>query len=62
MAEGMSGHPILAYLTFVLPVVLLVLWIAIGASVFLIIMTILWLATAFGILYLPLAGDENSRA
>lgn len=62
MAEGMSGHPILAYLTFVLPIVLLVLWIAIGASVFLIIMTILWLATAFGVLYLPLAGDDSSRA
>ncbi len=62
MAEGMSGHPILAYLTFVLPVVLLVLWVAIGANVFLIIMTILWLATAFGVIYLPLAGDESSRA
>lgn len=62
MAEGMSGHPILAYLTFVLPIALLVLWVAIGASVFLIIMTILWLATAFGVLYLPLAGDDSSRA
>lgn len=62
MAEGMSGHPILAYLTFVLPIVLLVLWVAIGANVFLIIMTILWLATAFGVIYLPLAGDDSSRA
>jgi hypothetical protein len=62
MAEGMSGHPILAYLTFVVPVALLVIWVAIGASVFLIIMTILWLATAFGVLYLPLASDDGSKA
>lgn len=61
-AEGIYGHPILAYLTFVLPVVLLILAIVFSASVLLIILTILWLATAFSVLYLPLAGDDSSKA
>jgi hypothetical protein len=62
MAEGMSGHPILMYLTFVLPVILLALGVVFEASVFLIILTILWLGVAFGVLYLPLAGDDGVRA
>lgn len=62
MAEGMSGHPILAYLTFVLPIILLVLAIVFNASVLLIILTILWLGTAFAVLYLPLADDDGSKA
>jgi hypothetical protein len=62
MAEGISGHPILAYLTFVLPVVLLALGVLFNASVLLIIFAILWLATAFTVLYLPLTGDDGSKA
>lgn len=62
MAEGISGHPIIAYLTFVVPIVLLVLGIVFDASVFLLIMTILWLGLAFAVLYLPLASDDASRA
>lgn len=62
MAEGMSGHPIIAYLTFVLPMALLALGIVVGASILLIVLDILWLGVAFGVLYLPLAGDERSRA
>lgn len=62
MAEGMSGHPILTYLTFALPAILLVLGIVFKANVFLMIVTILWLCVAFGILYLPLAGDNGSKA
>jgi len=61
MADGISGHPILAYLTFVLPVLLLVLGLVFHASVFLIIMAILWLGVSFTVLYLPLAGDDVSR-
>lgn len=62
MAEGMSGHPIIAYLTFVLPMALLALGVVVGASILLIVLDILWLGVAFGVLYLPLAGDERSRA
>lgn len=62
MAEGTSGHPILTYLTFVVPAMLLVLAVVFDASVFFMIMTILWLGVAFGVLYLPLVGDNGSRA
>lgn len=62
MAEGLSGHPILTYFIFVLPAILLVLEIMLDANVFLISMTVLWFGVAFGILYLPLAGDNGSKA
>lgn len=62
MAEGISGHPIIAYLTFVMPIVLLVLGMIFDANVFLMIMTILWLGVAFAVLYLPLASDGGTRA
>ena len=62
MADGISDHPILAYLTFVLPVVLLALAIVFDAGLLLIILTILWLGTAFAVLYLPLSGDNGSKA
>lgn len=62
MAEGISGHPILTYLTFALPAILLVAGILLGANVFLLIVTIMWLGTAFAVLYLPLAGDDGSQA
>ncbi|HIJ16619.1 MAG TPA: hypothetical protein HA364_02415 [Thermoplasmata archaeon] len=61
MADGISGHPILAYLTFAMPAILLVLGLVFHASVFLIIMTILWLGIGFTVLYLPLASDDGSR-
>ncbi len=62
MAEGTSGHPILTYLTFVVPALLLVLAVVFDASILFMIMTILWLGVAFGVLYLPLVGDNGSRA
>ena len=62
MADGITSHPILAYLTFALPAALLALGIIFRANVFLIIMTVLWLGTAFTVLYLPLSKDDGSRA
>lgn len=62
MADRILEHPILAYLTFALPAVLLVLGIVFSASVFLLILTIAWLGVAFMILFLPLAGDDGSSA
>lgn len=62
MAEGLTKHPILAYFTFVLPAILLVLEIMVGANVFVLALTLLWFGVAFGVLYLPLAGDNGSKA
>lgn len=62
MAEGLSEHPILAYLTFVLPMALLVIGLIFHANILLIVLTILWLGVAFGVLYLPLASDDGSKA
>lgn len=62
MAEELSKHPILAYVTFVLPAVLLALEVMTGANVFLMALTILWFGVSFGVLYLPLVDDKGSRA
>jgi hypothetical protein len=59
MAEVISEHPILAYLTFALPAILLVLGLVFHASILLIMITLLWLGTAFAVIYLPLAGDDT---
>ena len=60
MAERILEHPILTYVTFVLPAILLVLGIIFGANVFLMIVTIAWLASAFVVIYLPLSQDDGS--
>jgi hypothetical protein len=58
MAGRISGYPLLSYLTFVMPILLLALGIIFRANVFLIIMSITWLGVALLVLYLPVA-DEN---
>lgn len=62
MADRIMEHPILAYLTFALPAVLLVIGLVFDASILLIILTLLWLATAFAVIYVPLADDDSSKA
>lgn len=62
MAEKIFDHPALAYLTFVLPVILLALGALFRANVLLIIIAIVWLGVAMAILYLPLAKDDGSGA
>lgn len=60
MAEGIFRHPVLAYLTFVLPVVLIIVELAAGLNVFVLCLTILLFAVAFGVVFLPIAGDNGS--
>lgn len=60
MAEKLSEHPLILYLTFVLPAVLLALGILLRASVLLLMLVIVWLGTALVILYLPIAPDNDS--
>lgn len=60
MAEELKKHPILTYLTFVLPMVLLVIGAAISASVLLLILTMAWLGVAFMMLFLPIESDDGT--
>ncbi len=60
MAEKLTDHPILLYLTFVLPMVLLALGIIFNASSFQIIVLLSWLGASFIILFLPIASDNGT--
>jgi len=60
MAERLTEHPILTYLTFVLPVLLLIIALAVSASVFVIILVLAWLGIAFVVLLLPIESDDGS--
>lgn len=60
MAEKVSEHPVVLYLTFVLPIVLLALGILFDASVLQLIAVMAWLGVALMILFLPIASDNGS--
>lgn len=60
MAERLLEHPMLVYVTFVLPMLLLAVGIAANASVFLIILDLAWLGISFMVLFLPIASDNGS--
>jgi hypothetical protein len=60
MAETLTDHPILMYLTFVLPMLLLALGIIFHASSFQIIVIMAWLGVAIVVLFLPIASDNGS--
>lgn len=59
MAERLRDHPVLLYLTFVMPILLLALGIIFKANVFLLIVAGAWLGVSFVILFLPIAPDEG---
>ena len=60
MAEKLSEHPILLYLTTVLPMLLLVLGMISHASVFQLMVLVAWLGVAIVVLFLPIASDNGS--
>jgi hypothetical protein len=60
MAEKLTDHPVLLYLTFVLPMILLALGMIFNASSFLIIVLMAWLGVAIIILFLPIASDNGT--
>lgn len=60
MAEKLTDHPILLYLTFVLPMLLLAIGVVFHASSFQIIVLMAWLGVALVILFLPIASDNGS--
>lgn len=60
MAEKLTDHPVLVYLTFVLPMLLLALGVIFHASSFQIIVIMAWLGVALVVLFLPIASDNGS--
>lgn len=60
MAEKLTEHPILLYMTFVLPIALLFLAMVVGAGLFPIMALLAWLGIAFVVLYLPISSDDGS--
>ncbi len=60
MADKFGRHPLLIYLTFVLPIVLLAIGLLVNANIFLIIITLVWLGVSFVILFLPIETDNSS--
>ena len=60
MAEKISEHPMLTYLTFALPIVLMAIAIVFSMNVLVLIAVTAWLGVAFVILFLPVASDDGS--
>lgn len=60
MAEKLTDHPMLAYLIFVIPMVLLAIALLFSANILVIIAITAWLGVAFVILFLPVASDNGS--
>jgi len=59
MAEKLAEHPILLYLTFVMPMLLLALGIIFKANVFLLIVATAWIGVALVLLFLPVESDAT---
>ena len=59
MAEKLTEHPILLYLTFVMPMLLLALGIVFKANVFLLIVATAWIGVALVLLFLPVESDTT---
>lgn len=59
MAEKFTEHPILLYLTFVVPILLLILGIVFHANVFLLIIAASLMGVALVLLFLPIESDST---
>jgi len=61
MAERFTDHPLLLYLTFILPMALLALGMIFKANVFLLIIVSAWLGLSLILLFLPIETDVASE-
>jgi len=57
MEEKLTEHPVLLYLIFVMPMLLLALGIIFKANVFLLIVATAWIGVALVLLFLPVESD-----
>lgn len=60
MSEKLREHPIIVYLAFVLPVLMLVSAVVLGASVLVFLAIMAWIGISFMVLFLPVTSDDGS--
>lgn len=60
MTSLLKEHPLIVYLVLILPVLLLAGAILLDASLFYIILTLVWTGVSFIILFLPVTTDSGS--
>jgi uncharacterized MnhB-related membrane protein len=61
MAEKLAEHPILIYLIFIMPMLLLALGMIFKANVFLMIIATAWIGVALILLFLPVESDTTAQ-
>ncbi len=59
MSEKLKGHPVILYLAFVLPVLMLICAAILGASVFVFLVITAWIGVSLMVLVLPVANDNG---
>jgi len=60
MSSILKEHPLIIYLTLILPALLLGVAVLIGANLFLIILILAWRGVSFIILFVPVTTDSGS--
>ena len=60
MSSILKEHPLIIYLTLILPALLLGVAVLIGANLFLIILILVWIGASFIILFVPVTTDSGS--
>ncbi len=60
MSSILREHPLIIYMTLILPALLLGAAMLVGANLFLIILILVWIGVSFIILMLPVASDSGS--
>jgi len=59
MSERLRDHPVILYLAFVLPVLMLVCAAILGASVFVFLVILVWIGVSLMVLVLPVSNDSG---
>jgi len=62
MDTKLTEHPLVIYLTFVMPLILLIIGIIVNAGIFPLLILLAWIGTAFVVLFLPMASDNGSSS
>jgi hypothetical protein len=60
MAEKLTDHPLVLYLSFVMPVALLIMGIIARVNVMFLILAAAWLGVSLILLFLPIATDNGA--
>jgi hypothetical protein len=60
MSEKLKEHPVIVYLVFVLPVLMFVSAMILGASVLVFLGILAWIGISFLVLFLPVSNDSGT--